>query len=373
MSQDGERLRQISKRDLVAQYRNSQFDVRREIAKPGEKVKVPEHLFCSKREGDAKILFGRALEHLPGTQVVPMELALLAEPRDRYVQREAVERMVGEEAPNNLPLTMEFHNVATHGEVAWKIYSGSRNSDAKVLSYLGSMKGSHQDKNLVRRYQQSYRDVYRWVSAESAEKTHNLMGLKKDERMLVIAEDCIASGDTMLGFLLLAERMGVDFKGLLLEVLTATPQALFLITDELLKQGKKAEIRIGFLGWGLSLGNPDGQDKNYIVRTDAVKDLPGEFVVGDIGDRSGPAPSLDFTRFRPSEMDYPVPLQSSSIVGLGFPRGHEVPFAILTQMRATQHLEPLPLVAIDAKRITGIDEFGVLFGNLEPLDFLIAR
>lgn len=133
-----------------------------------------------------------------------------------------------------------------------------------------------------------------------------------------INEDCIASGETIVGILETLKQKTKIRTGnkIAINVNVATTQGLLLIEEYARENGLQLDIVVGYLGYGLSSGEKiEGNDArkhaNYIVYPTEILDILPDtlrqelrksqdkdgqiFVVGDMGDASKSLPEEDDT------------------------------------------------------------------------------
>ncbi len=367
-------LRPINFETLVGTYSENRRDIRVEIATGSDQVGLEPGLICSTPTGQARVLFGRSVAHLAGTEVYPDEFGKLFVHGDPGRAKEIGDLLVGADKFDE-PLVARFRSLSGRGRVRWQVWGGASSMQAQVLSEIGS-----RENNTIKelgQYQTAYSDVYELVARQPIEKIRepdpkfaNDPGLNSRDLVVVVGEDCAASFVTDGGFLLVSEKLRVPIRGFVNENLTATAQAMILLTQELLGRGIYADLRVGFVGFGLTNGDASGEGRNYIARTDRVL-ISGKNVVGDIGERSDYVDGLSFSSWRPGYKEYPKINGDESTVMIGFPRGDAIPTAKIQLMRSEQRRELLHVGRVEAKRITGFldgrEEFGVMFGDISDL------
>lgn len=314
---------------------------------PDKSTSLPPRFNCSLSSGMAFVDCQEALELFPGSKMTPKDFA------DWYHMTKKTRLALTGNQIFAEPLT-----ISAAPDINLRVYSGSTTNLAKTLSRLGSLPQNSEEQ--LAKYQKAYATIYDLLTADllPAATAHQLE--------TVIAEDCAASGDTISGFLKVTEKMGTKFDKVWVEVLTATPQAVIWLVETFLASSTAAEIRIGYLSWGLSRGDKEGHGKNYIVKTDAVNVLPGQFIVGDIGDRSRVIDTAH-TAYRP-DVNKNLNPRLSVFPKEGrfltiFPEGGWLPAAFNNRQAVTRKEDCLPIAILTAKRASSPESFGVMFSH----------
>jgi hypothetical protein len=107
---------------------------------------------------------------------------------------------------------------------------------------------------------------------------------------LRIIEDCLASGDTIMGVLNVFKKQEKPCRKVRIDILTATGQGLLVLKKFAEENKIKLELNVGYLAYGLSAGIKRGgvrEHANYLVYPSRLKrqlKIPYVFVVGDMGD-----------------------------------------------------------------------------------------
>ncbi len=128
---------------------------------------------------------------------------------------------------------------------------------------------------------------------------------KKSESRWRIVEDCIATGDTIVGVVAQLQVLGKLESGekIRIDVVTATAQGILVLKEFARQRGLQLEINVGYMAFGLSAGENSGEPRkhaNYITYPESVLErlLEGDrrrlkalqasdgniYVVGDMGE-----------------------------------------------------------------------------------------
>jgi len=124
---------------------------------------------------------------------------------------------------------------------------------------------------------------------------------KRSQYNLRIIEDCLASGDSIVGVLSLFyqyDRLSIVNKKVRIDVIVATPQGIAVLKRFARDNQIEIEINVGYLGLGLSEGESIRKyvgikkHANYIVYAGELTsgDKNKGYVVGDMGDFSKSLP-----------------------------------------------------------------------------------
>ena len=174
-----------------------------------------------------------------------------------------------------------------------RVLHGSANTHAKEISKLAKDALGDPNGFTPERRAQYQKEVF--------EATGSILAYKSDH-LFRIVEDCLASGDSIVGILTTLARMTKigeleQLNSVRIDVAVATTQGVFLLKEFARQNGIKLDINVGYLAYGLSEGIPV-QDKehnvevrdhaNYIVYPLELAEEMGlaefEYVVGDMGD-----------------------------------------------------------------------------------------
>ena len=274
---------------------------------------------------DAQVLIpfpNELAEQLPGSIITAKEfLATLGEKNiDRNVPLLLGESAVTEDFAQAMLMEPNmvrpmYHYPSEDGNININVYNGSTNNIAIELSEIA-------DKLFFMRQKGAYGEEYDKLRLEYQKKVATIMLpiLKRSrasvesgsEKVLEINEDCIATGDSIVGLLTMLQGLGIDDiknKQIKINVAVATGQGILILKQFAEENGFNLEINAGYLAYGLYEGiqiPTQGTYKeawahsNYIIYTPEVleqirdKKMNGptiakslekkQFVVGDMGD-----------------------------------------------------------------------------------------
>jgi hypothetical protein len=181
-----------------------------------------------------------------------------------------------------------------------QVFYTPTNSHALKISKLAAIPNGFDDPRVRADYQQQIFSVMRPILALQSGG-----GLR-------IVEDCLASGDTIVGILtLLAGKSQIPIKGkkIRIDVAVATTQGTFVLKKFAEQNNLRIEINVGYLAYGLSEGEKKEGVRlhaNYIIYPEEIlKQLPKKirfelnnyrvndrniYVVGDMGDAAKSLP-----------------------------------------------------------------------------------
>ena len=232
-------------------------------------------------------------EALPGSYIPPETFLreLPIKSGTNYLSRMLLGNNTGTE--NNQALSHISDNLTL------RVFHGSTNSNALTLTEL-AVRG-FDDKESRAQYQSG---LYKLM----------LPVIRKDsESSLRIVEDCLASGDTIIGVLTtLAEKTNLNLSRVRIDVAVATAQGILVLKKFAQDNGLEIELNVGHLAFGLSEGKKvrgGWEHANYITYPDELlreldkllpvtkkklegfRDKDGNiYVVGDMGDAAKSLP-----------------------------------------------------------------------------------
>jgi len=232
-------------------------------------------------------------EVLPGSYIPPETLLreLHIESGANYLYRMLLGNNTGTE--NNQAL---YH---IGDDFILRVFHGATNSKALSLTEFAAQGFTNQDNRA--QYQS---ELYKLMSPVIT---------KNSESPLRIIEDCLASGDTIIGVLTtLAEKTNLNLSQVRIDVAVATAQGILVLKKFAQDNGLKIELNVGHLAFGLSEGKKvrgGWEHANYITYPDELlreldkllpvtkkklegfRDKDGNiYVVGDMGDAAKSLP-----------------------------------------------------------------------------------
>ncbi len=262
------------------------------------------------REGDFFVTLPKNIaEVLPGSSLGSK--AFLKEIQGNH-DEDTTSRLLGNFEGKEGNLALSKHNEGFQ----LNVFHGSTNGRALEISRLAFKgteltaklkdledRGQSQSIDFVSKnneYQRTRGDYQKQV----AEIMEPILKHKQDDlnnpNVFRIIEDCLASGDTIVGVLsLLSEKSRVDFgdKKIRIDVAVATTQGVLVLKKFAKDNNLNLELNVGYLAYGLSQGEKkDGvkMHANYITYPPEIVDRltpeMGEklkrycYVVGDMGD-----------------------------------------------------------------------------------------
>lgn len=176
-----------------------------------------------------------------------------------------------------------FFNFSNEGNFSLKVLHGFENPQSLKLSELATQKFN--SPQVRAEYQQNLFETMKPV-------------IKIVSRAKIrIIEDCLASGDTLVGLIMVLsanKNIGPKEK-IRIDVAVAATQGILVLKEFARRNNLKLELNIGYLANGLSKGKavtgfPGAKTgANYIIYPKEVKEKYGityDFVVGDMGDAS---------------------------------------------------------------------------------------
>lgn len=249
-------------------------------AKPYEEQKCTGDYFVRLPESLAAIL--------PGSVVLPEEFLkeIGVKVKREYWSRRLIGRVYGNEK----------HPVFSFQEENFllRVFHGSTNPHALNLTRLAAVKNGFANEKIRADYQREQRLLIQLML--------NLTSVS----YFRIIEDCIASGDTIMGVLTLLNRQRKVPKGgkVRIDVVVSTTQGILILKEFAKQNNLSLEINAGYLAYGLSKGRKILQSSarihaNYLVYPQELLELLPEetatelerlksddniYVVGDMGD-----------------------------------------------------------------------------------------
>jgi len=263
-----------------------------------------------KREGQVLIPFPDIIaRQLPGSVVKADDfLATLGENN-----KENINKLIGDHTVRSDESTFAFHKKFKNENFTLSVLNGATNDSAIEISDLaqqlftlkqqGKAEGDKNYDNLRLQYQLKVAEIITPIFERSRYKEFN------GDKVLEINEDCIATGDSLVGVLTMLNKLkGMDFSDRLIKVnvAVATAQGVMILREFAKANNLNMEITAGYLAFGLSKGiKIDTQEtkedvlahSNYITYTDELLDTVEkrkgsavanrlrnqEYVVGDMG------------------------------------------------------------------------------------------
>jgi len=302
-------LERLKKEDLLIDHLKIKGDGLSEVAvsyrtkKDGivERLVKKGQLFVS--------LPDRLAKTLPGSVLTPKNFLnqVVPEVKPEFLDHVS-EILLGDQVGN------EDQPIWTHTETdkdqkgvfTLRVFHGSTNKHALRISELA--KEGFAEAETRAEYQANIREAIASV-------------LKMDSSAdLRIVEDCLASGETVMGVLAaLKEKTTLPVEGKIrVDVAVATTQGIMLLKEFAQQNSLNLELNVGWLAYGLSEGVPlepgsaDKEHANYITYPEEIlKQLPEEvrlrleqakwadgivYVVGDMGDAGKSLPAEDDSR-----------------------------------------------------------------------------
>jgi len=227
---------------------------------------------------------------LPGSVLGPEAFLKEIEGESNY---ETALRLLGQEIGTEENV---IYSNKTSNNFHLRVLRGSTNPYALEISKLAAIPNGFDDPQVRATYQREVFEVMTPI-LDRPSGAH-----------LTIVEDCLASGDTIVGVLTLLSKMsGLDFenKKIRIDVAVATTQGILVLKKFAEQNNLQLEINVGYLAYGLSEGEEENGVRlhaNYITYPKEVfNQLPEEviqrlqghraadgniYVVGDMGDAS---------------------------------------------------------------------------------------
>lgn len=161
-----------------------------------------------------------------------------------------------------------------------EVYYPSLHHDAQEIARLAASPDGADDVQIRAAYQQHCANLLNgyYHSAKQAD--------------LTVKEDCLASGDTLIGLITIAKSIYPDLKTVQFDALVASTPGLMVVQAFAQQNDIVINIRVGYLAYGLSTGEPIQGSKarahaNYITYPQSFQEhhhIQQEYVVGDMGD-----------------------------------------------------------------------------------------
>lgn len=241
-------------------------------------------------------------------------------------------------------------------------------------------------------YQRDLARIFSQITKREIVETKNTLGLSVSDYLLTDIEDCIATGDTLVGTgLVFSELDKFPWKGRRIDVANATAQGLTVLYHWARKTGVPIEVNAGWLSWGLSEGiGEELAHKNYITHApfpELQKMHKNRiFVVGDMGEASKRITGLGWDGLRrdryfldnvsQDEYSYVENMDIGGDLYMAFEKGGLLTVALrkyaLKELGKETHF---PLIMAIGKRLDlGERGFGLrLDGFYEPLKQFVER
>lgn len=223
---------------------------------------------------------------LPGSVCLPVEFLQRLRSGINFNHHQ---RLIGDNLGNkNNPAL----SLATDGFVL-RVFHGSFNPHALEISRLAAL--GFTDPQVRGQYQTHLFEIMEPVINRPSEFN------------LRIIEDCLASGDTLVGVLALFHKLRrVDLQTkIIIDVAVATTQGILVLRKFAKDNNLSLELNVGYLAYGLSKGKEikgtSARDHaNYIIYPTNIRENLGlpEFVVGDMGDASQRTPGVSWDQLR---------------------------------------------------------------------------
>lgn len=239
---------------------------------------------------------------LPGSVITPVEFIRALGASEIQTAMSGLLLTNHEEDWIGMPLlSHNEHYSDKDGDFKLTVFHGSVNDSAIRMSELATIKDGHKNPMIRAEYQMELLKLMRPIINKDSTK----------DVVFRISEDCIASGDTIIGTLsLLTQASSLNLHGKIrIDVAIATAQGILMIREFARQNGLDIELNVGYMAFGLSAGEKcEGRAKkhaNYITYPPEILEMIPEsvrkrlekcrqgdciYVVGDMGDMAKSLP-----------------------------------------------------------------------------------